>query len=75
MTTEIYWLLMSILLTAILWVPYIINRLLEKGILIAVWDPEGDTDSQVGWAKRLMAAHTNAVENLVIFAPLVIIYI
>lgn len=73
MTTEIYWLILSILLTAILWLPYIINRLLEQGIFKALWDPDGETTSQIEWAQRLMNAHVNAVENLVIFAPLVII--
>ena len=73
MTQELYWLVLSILVTSLLWVPYIINRLLEHGILVGLWDPEGITDTNVGWAKRLMAAHVNAVENLVIFAPLVIL--
>ncbi len=73
MTTEIYWLVMSVLLTAILWVPIILNRLLEHGIVHGIMDPDGKTDSNVGWANRLMAAHVNAIENLVVFAPLVII--
>jgi len=73
MTTEMYWLVMSVLLTAIMWVPIIINRLLEHGIVHGIMDPDGKTDSDVGWANRLMAAHVNAVENLVVFAPLVII--
>ena len=73
MTIEIYWLVLSILLTAILWVPIIINRLLEHGIVHGIMDPDGITDSNVGWANRMMAAHVNAVENLVVFAPLVII--
>ena len=64
---------MSVLLTAILWVPVIINRLFEHGIVHGIMDPDGKTDSNVGWANRLMAAHVNAVENLVVFAPLVII--
>jgi len=73
MTTEFYWLTLTIFLTSILWVPYIINRLFEGGILFGIWDPDGETTSKVPWAKRLMAAHTNAIENLIIFAPLVII--
>ena len=73
MTTEFYWLVLSTLFTALLWLPYILNRLFEQGIFTALWDPEGETGTQVGWARRLMAAHGNAVENLVIFAPLVII--
>lgn len=40
---------------------------------MGLWDPEGITDTSVGWARRLMAAHVNASENLVIFAPLVIL--
>lgn len=72
MTTEFYWLTLSILLTAVLWIPYIINRIVERGFMEALWDPDGDTSTQVGWAKRLMDAHHNAVENLVVFAPLVL---
>ncbi len=73
MTTELFWLVLSILLTAILWLPYIINRLAEQGFFKALWDPDGETETKVAWADRLMRAHANAVENLVIFAPLVII--
>lgn len=73
MTTELYWLTLSILLTAVLWLPYIVNRLIEQGFLTALWDPDGEQATKVGWADRLMSAHTNAVENLVIFAPLIII--
>jgi len=73
MTIELHWLVLSILLTAILWMPYIINRLLEQGIFKGFWDPDGETSTIVPWAARLMSAHVNAVENLVVFAPLVII--
>lgn len=73
MTTELNMLFLSALFTSLLWVPYILNRLFEFGILRGLWDPEGDTRTSVGWARRLMAAHGNAVENLVVFAPLVII--
>ena len=73
MSIELYWLTLSILLTAVLWLPYILNRLLEQGVFTGLWDPEGETQTEVGWSRRLMAAHVNAVENLVIFAPLVLI--
>lgn len=73
MTTELHWLVLSILLTAVLWMPYIINRLFEEGILHGIWDPDGETATKVPWAQRLMDAHVNAVENLAVFAPLVII--
>lgn len=74
MTTELYWLTLSILLTALLWVPYILNRIVEGGFIQTVMrDPEGHTATQVGWARRLMAAHGNAVENLVVFTGLVLV--
>jgi len=73
MNTEYEWLSLSILVTSLIWVPIIINRLLEYGFWHGLWDPEGLTLTDTGWSKRMMAAHVNAVENLVLFAPLVII--
>lgn len=70
---EIYWLTLTVAMSAILWLPYIINRLYEEGIGKALWNPEPDAGPKVQWAVRMMAAHENAVENLVIFAPLVLI--
>jgi uncharacterized MAPEG superfamily protein len=35
-------------------------------------NPSPSDKPQAAWAQRMMAAHTNAVENLVIFAPLVL---
>lgn len=73
LTTEIYWLLMTILMTSLMWLPYILNRMLELGPVAALMDPYGHTEAKAAWANRMMAAHVNAVENLVIFAPLVIL--
>ena len=70
---EIYWLVLTLLMTSLFWVPYILNRLSEQGILVASWDPHGITKTNRPWADRMMKAHKNAVENLVIFAPLVIL--
>jgi uncharacterized MAPEG superfamily protein len=60
-------------MTSLFWLPYIINRMLEQGIVNAVWDPFGDTHTGKPWANRMMQAHNNAIENLIIFAPLVIL--
>ncbi len=72
MTTELYWLTLTVLMTALMWLPYIINRMLEQGISFAMWDPQGETKTAVIWAERMTRAHKNAVENLFIFAPLVL---
>ncbi len=73
LSTELYWLTLTVLFTGLMWVPYILNRMLEQGIGVALWDPQGDTKTQITWAERLMRAHQNSVENLVIFAPLVLV--
>ena len=38
----------------------------------ALWNPQPDTRPKAPWAERLMRAHSNAVENLGVFAPLVL---
>ncbi len=58
-------------LTGILWLPYIINRILELGLWTALRNPNPDEPPQAKWAHRMMCAHKNAVENLVVFAALV----
>ena len=72
LTNELFWLAATLLMTTLFWVPYIINRMKEQGIWNALYDPHGDTKALAPWAKRMMCAHQNAVENLVLFAPLVL---
>lgn len=70
MTTELYYLTLTALFTAVIWVPIIANRLLEMGPWAALKNPQPDVRPEADWAYRLASAHRNAVENLVIFAPL-----
>ena len=72
LTTELYWLTLTVVLTGLMWLPYIINRMIEQGIVYAILDPQGETKTAIVWAERMARAHKNAVENLVIFAPLVL---
>ncbi|MEQ8954679.1 MAG: MAPEG family protein, partial [Gammaproteobacteria bacterium] len=62
----------TILLTAVLWVPYILNQISVRGLIPAM-GYQADPKPLADWAQRLKAAHYNAVENLVLFAPLVLI--
>jgi uncharacterized MAPEG superfamily protein len=43
-----------------------------RGLMAAMANPSSTDKAQSPWARCLMAAHVNAVENLVIFAPLVL---
>jgi uncharacterized MAPEG superfamily protein len=72
MKTELLYLALVTAFTGLLWVPYILDRLVVRGFIDAVGYPE-NAKPQSPWAQRLMKAHTNAVENLVVFAPLVLL--
>ena len=71
MKTELLYLTLVTVFTALLWVPYILDRIAVRGILDAVGYPDNPRP-QSPWAQRLIKAHANAVENLVIFATLVL---
>jgi len=70
-TPELFWLTAAAALTGILWLPYVLNRLLEVGLWNALRNAPGAPAS--AWAARMLAAHRNAVENLVLFVPLVLV--
>ena len=59
-------------LTAIMWMPYVLNMIAVRGLMDAVGYPE-DPKPLSGWAAKMKSAHSNAVENLVVFAALVLI--
>jgi len=73
MTRELFWLTLTVILTGLLWVPYILNRIQVRGVSGAMANPSRTDKPQAEWANRLMFAHDNAVENLIVFAPLVLI--
>jgi uncharacterized MAPEG superfamily protein len=67
---ELTYTALSAALTGSLWVPIIVNRLREMGMWKALKNPEPDVRPHANWAYRLASAHRNAIENLVVFAPL-----
>ncbi len=72
MKTELLYLPWVTVLTGLLWVPYILDRVATRGLIDAVGYPKSPKP-QSEWAQRLMRAHANAVENLVVFATLVLL--
>ncbi len=71
MKTELLYLVAVTVLTGLLWVPYVLDRAAVWGLTDTVGYPE-NPKPQSPWARRLMKAHANAVENLVVFATLVL---
>ncbi len=70
MKTELLYLAYVAAFTGLLWIPYVLDRIVKWGLLDTVGYPTV-TKPQSLWADRLKRAHTNAVENLVVFAALV----
>jgi len=72
MSSAITYLAWVAFITVLLWIPYILNTVMVRGLVDAVGYPD-DPKPVAPWAQRAKAAHYNAVENLVVFAPLVIL--
>ncbi len=73
MSKELFWLVLTVAMTGLFWLPYILDRIMVRGLMATMANPGPNDKPQSAWAQRMMAAHTNAVENLVIFAPLVLV--
>jgi uncharacterized MAPEG superfamily protein len=71
-TTELYWLTLTALMTALFWVPYVLNRMVMNGLPGTLAGSAPDSSTLSIWAQRAGKAHTNAIENLAIFAPIVL---
>jgi len=72
MSEELSYLAWLTLITALIWIPYILNMIAVRGLKDAVGYPE-NPEPMAPWAERMKAAHYNMIENLVIFAILVIL--
>ena len=75
MTSELYWLILTTALTGLLSIPYVLNIMSKQwpilGLRLFARPPEpGEDRFAWAWGRRAEGAHMNAVENLVIFAPL-----
>ena len=72
MNTELMYLVAVTAFTGLMWIPYILDRIAVWGLVDTVGYP--DTPKvQSPWARRMKSAHANAVENLVVFAALVLV--
>jgi uncharacterized MAPEG superfamily protein len=71
MKTELLYLVLVTALTGLIWVPYVLDRIATRGLMDTVGYPESPKP-QSAWAQRMMKSHDNAVENLVVFAALVL---
>ena len=71
MTTELGYLTWVSLLTTLMWIPYGLHAIVTLGVMV----PFGNRNEPITlapWAERAKRAHANAVENLVVFAALLL---
>ena len=71
-TTELSYLTWTTIITALMWMPYVLNLIAVRGLVAAVSYPV-DPKPLAPWAARMKQAHANAIENLVVFATLVLV--
>ncbi len=72
MSTLEFYTALSALWIAIAWLPYILDRILVRGMIAALGNYSEDAVPQSAWAQRAKRAHTVAVEAYVAFAPLAV---
>ena len=50
MSNELYWLTLTAAMTGLLWVPYILDRILVRGAVGAIANPSPTDKPQSAWA-------------------------
>jgi len=71
-TIELTYLTWTTVFTALMWVPYILNTIIVRGLINAVGYSE-NPKPLAPWAARMKQAHSNAIENLVVFGLLIFV--
>ncbi len=73
MNNTLWWLAATLLMTVLLWLPYVLDRIAAQGVMGAMgYDPTLPPGSE--WGHRAKQAHANAIENIAVFAPLVVVH-
>jgi uncharacterized MAPEG superfamily protein len=73
MTTELFYLLLTAILTGVLWIPLVIGYVSSRGPLKPSDYKIAPSTPLPHWVNRANRAHLNAIENLVPFAAVVLI--
>jgi uncharacterized MAPEG superfamily protein len=73
MKAELTYLLLTAILTGLLWIPVVIGYVTSRGVLTPEAYREGPNSPLPSWVNRANRAHLNAVENFAPFAAVVLI--
>ncbi len=72
MSMALTYLVWTALITVLMWIPYTLQMIQGQGLMAAVGNRD-NVKPMAPWAERCKRAHTNAVENLAVFAALVLV--
>ena len=73
MSTELFYLLLTAILTGILWIPVVVGKVMARGPIQPADYKIAPTSPLPHWVERANRAHNNAVENFAPFAAVVLI--
>jgi len=73
MKTELLYLLLTAILTGVLWIPVVIGYVSSRGVLTTAHYKTAPTSPLPDWVNRANRAHQNAVENIAPFAVVVLV--
>lgn len=73
MKTELIYLLLTAILTGVLWIPVVVGYVVSRGPLTPAGYKAAPTSPLPDWVNRANRAHLNAVENITPFAAVVLI--
>jgi uncharacterized MAPEG superfamily protein len=73
MKTELFYLLLTAILTGVLWIPVVIGYVTSRGLPTPDEYKVAPTTPLPDWVNRANRAHLNAVENIAPFAAVVLI--
>ena len=73
MKTELVYLLLTAMLTGLLWVPVVIGYVTTRGVLTPQAYKVAPTSSLPDWVNRANRAHLNALESFAPFAAVVLV--
>jgi uncharacterized MAPEG superfamily protein len=71
-SAELVWLVAISVITAAMWMPYVLESFVRRGIFATMGNPAPDAPPMSAWADRAKRAHLNAMDNLAIFAAVVL---
>lgn len=71
-TPELVWLVAISAITAAMWIPYVLESFVRRGIFATMGNPSPDDPPMPAWADRAKRAHLNAMDNLAVFAAVVL---